>query len=332
MASPAAAFTGPLDQMADQPVEKDKGTRNLLRAEPQPAVEAPSRRDSNVGGPSTVTPGALPHGPRATANQQWQSNSNNRAYAYTVQNQTSTLAVPSAPTAKQQSDADASANLRVPAASQTVEVSGAAPMLDATTQNVETARAENLPVAQSAEEASVAKAKAAVPNQEARGALTSTVAPYAAPPVAGMKAPGDLRWTINSAGTLQRSFDQGKTWQDIDVSATSDAEAAMTLEVVATSRAKASADKKLKAHSHALVFRAVTAAGMEVWAGGSAGALYHSIDGGAHWMRVVPSSTGGTLTGDIVSVQFPDATHGTIGTSTAEVWITADNGQTWQKQ
>jgi hypothetical protein len=80
------------------------------------------------------------------------------------------------------------------------------------------------------------------------------------------------------------------------------------------------------------VFRALAANGSEVWAGGSNAVLYHSLDAGAHWTRVLPSSPGTALTGDITAVDFSDLQHGRITTSTPEVWTTADDGQTWQKQ
>jgi photosystem II stability/assembly factor-like uncharacterized protein len=80
------------------------------------------------------------------------------------------------------------------------------------------------------------------------------------------------------------------------------------------------------------VFRALAATGSEVWAGGSNSVLYHSRDAGAHWTRVLPSSAGTPLTGDITAVDFSDLQHGRITTSIPEVWTTADDGQTWQKQ
>ena len=141
------------------------------------------------------------------------------------------------------------------------------------------------------------------------------------------------RWTISAAGTLQRSFDQGNTWQNVDVNATGGA--ATTLEVVAkASRAKEKdADKKaLNRQIATPTFRAVAAAGSEVWAGGSGGALYHSLDSGGHWTRVAPSSAGSVLTGDVLTLEFPDPQHGKVTTSTPEVWTTTDAGQTWQKQ
>ncbi len=80
------------------------------------------------------------------------------------------------------------------------------------------------------------------------------------------------------------------------------------------------------------VFRALAATGSEVWAGGSNSVLYHSLDAGAHWTRVLPSSAGIELTGDITAVDFSDLQHGRITTSAPEVWTTADDGRTWQKQ
>ncbi len=141
------------------------------------------------------------------------------------------------------------------------------------------------------------------------------------------------RWAVNAAGALQRSFDRGNTWQIVDVNAISALNAA-SLEVSAkTTKARAKdANKALKRDAAPLTFRAVFAAGADVWAGGSAGALYHSQDAGNHWIRVFPASGSTMLTGDILTLEFPDPQHGKLSTSTSEVWITADAGQTWQKQ
>ena len=80
------------------------------------------------------------------------------------------------------------------------------------------------------------------------------------------------------------------------------------------------------------VFRAVTAIGSDVWAGGSGAMLFHSDDFGAHWTRLLPSSASRVLNGDIMVIEFSDAQHGKIATSYGELWVTADNGKTWSLQ
>jgi photosystem II stability/assembly factor-like uncharacterized protein len=138
---------------------------------------------------------------------------------------------------------------------------------------------------------------------------------------------------------LQRSFDQGKTWQEVDVNANpAYAENATSVEASAnTPHAKNHAKNKdarkaLKREPGSPTFRAIAANGTDVWAGGSGGALYHSPDRGNYWIRVLPASSGAMLTGDIVSLDFADPQHGKVLTSTAETWTTNDEGQSWQKQ
>lgn len=156
------------------------------------------------------------------------------------------------------------------------------------------------------------------------GALNSTV---------GL-ATQSTRWTISSAGGLQRSIDQGKTWQDVDVSLSPAAPASLTLAKNAPPKDLAdneSKDKIERSKAASIVFRAVSANGSDVWAGGSSGLLYHSTDSGAHWTRVIPSSAGAALTGEVLTVSFMDAQHGKVSTSTSELWSTTDGGQTWSK-
>jgi hypothetical protein len=140
-------------------------------------------------------------------------------------------------------------------------------------------------------------------------------------------SPGAPVWAIRSSGKLQRSLDQGKTWQNVDVNANPVGVTSASIEIASS----ASLAKK-NVQPATLTFRAVAAAGLEVWAGGSGGALYHSTDAGNHWTRVVPAAAGRVLTSDIVSVEFADPQHGKLSTSTAEVWTTSDGGQTWQKK
>ena len=109
------------------------------------------------------------------------------------------------------------------------------------------------------------------------------------------------RWTLSSDGTLQRSRDSGRSWQTIQV-----------------------ADNT--------IFRALAANRLEIWVGGASGALFHSSDAGQHWTQVRPVANGEALADDIIGVEFADTLHGKVTTSVQEIWITADAGQTWQKQ
>jgi len=129
------------------------------------------------------------------------------------------------------------------------------------------------------------------------------------------------RWGISSSGGLQRSYDAGTTWEDVNVSAAESRDEYQAKKILKKERAKP-----------VVVFRAVAAFGPEVWAGGSGAMLYHSLDSGNHWARIVPSEANASLTGDVVGVEFSDAQHGRIGTSAGEVWTTGDDGQTWHKQ
>ena len=146
-----------------------------------------------------------------------------------------------------------------------------------------------------------------------------------------------VAWSITSGGGLQRSVDHGQTWQMVDVNAspssfTDSMSVAAASKTSRAAKAKASEKDARNQRIGSITFRAVAAAGSEVWAGGNAGALYHSLDSGNHWTRVAPTSAGTALTGDVINVDFPDAQHGSVSTSTSEVWKTSDAGQSWQKQ
>ncbi len=106
-----------------------------------------------------------------------------------------------------------------------------------------------------------------------------------------------VRWTVSVAGRITRSRD-GQTWAEVPV-------------------------------GEGVVFRALSANGADIWAGGSSGALFHSSDGGEHWARVRPSAE---LTSDIMRIEFTDALHGTVQTSADETWTTADGGKSWARQ
>ncbi len=73
-----------------------------------------------------------------------------------------------------------------------------------------------------------------------------------------------------------------------------------------------------------VVFHAVAAVGMDVWAGGSGGALFHSGDAGQSWKRV-PSP----VTEDIVALEFSNSREGRLRTASGREYVTHDGGKSW---
>jgi hypothetical protein len=326
---PAPAYSGTVDTTSATGGAK----KTMAREEAAAALPVPpqANRDATFsnGGRAAVVGGPFPHGPRL-ANQWQQLN--------VAQNQAP--AAPPSPVDKHQAAGDLSANMQVPAVSESVAVEAQSAQLEAKTQN-DAGRLQDQTTPQPSGEdyalAKVGKAKPAA-NTPSGATPVSTMATrnfsqMSAGPELASSAPAP-RWTITSTGGLQRSLDQGVTWQAIDVIANPESSTnATSLQISANnSRAKRKDAQALKRDAPSPLFRAVAANGAEVWAGGSGGVLYHSQDAGDHWTRIVPASAGSTLTGDIVSLEFPDPQHGKVSTSAAEIWITTDDGQTWQKQ
>jgi photosynthesis system II assembly factor YCF48-like protein/putative zinc finger protein len=110
------------------------------------------------------------------------------------------------------------------------------------------------------------------------------------------------RCTVGADGTLQSSYDAGKTWKRVSVG------------------------------EEGIIFRAVSTYGPDVWAGGAKGALFHSADAGQRWTRVKPMADGTLLTDDIVLVEFADMQRGKLITAGHATWVTADGGRTWTRQ
>jgi hypothetical protein len=106
-------------------------------------------------------------------------------------------------------------------------------------------------------------------------------------------------WVVKT-GTLQRSLDNGQNWQEA-----------------------LRADHPLSCYLNR---------GAEVWAGGEAGTLFHSADGGLTWSRVQPSIGNQTLTSDISSIAATDTSAIEVSTATNEQWTTLDGGKTWARK
>jgi len=134
-------------------------------------------------------------------------------------------------------------------------------------------------------------------------------APLAAARTAtGLSGPTVL-WSINASpategkarGVVERSLDSGKTWEVAPLSTD-------------------------------VSFRATASAGSNVWAGGTSGALFHSLDGGDHWERITVADEDTILTGTIVNIDARDANLIKITTATGEKWFSSDGGRHWKRQ
>jgi photosystem II stability/assembly factor-like uncharacterized protein len=199
--------------------------------------------------------------------------------------------------------------------SEAVEVSSEAVAVEATPSADDTlvARNDALPIekAKPAPQESGANAVQMAESQKAALQTNSAVVGAASPAVAGRnvtslvaltpasrQAPA-VTWMI-TAGVLQRSLDGGQTWQNASHS------------------------------DHPLLCYASYNA--DVWTGGQAGALFHSIDSGIIWEQVRPSIKAQALSSDITHIDLHGPTEIFVSTSNNEVWGSADAGKTWAKK
>jgi hypothetical protein len=118
----------------------------------------------------------------------------------------------------------------------------------------------------------------------------------------------NVTWTIK-AGVLQRSLDSGQSWQNAWHA------------------------------DHSLL--CVANHDNDVWAGGKAGTLFHSSDGGLTWVHVQPAIDAQQLSADILRLDLRE--YDPVGNarvipelivtaSNNELWSSADNGKTWNKK
>ena len=150
-----------------------------------------------------------------------------------------------------------------------------------------------------------AMARKRVTEQSAMAAMTQREAVRAeerAPASKGIAAkasPASFFWSISPEGKLLRSSDQ-LDWQTVEAAA-------------------------------GVSFRSVAHLGLNLWAGGSGGALYHSSDGGSTWQRVPVGAPQQPVQDAITRLSFANPLAGTVTTSRGEQWSTADGGRTWSQ-
>ncbi len=134
-----------------------------------------------------------------------------------------------------------------------------------------------------------------------------------APAATQALAQHNVAWTI-TGGVLQRSLNGGQSWQEA-------------------------------LHpNHPLLCYAPY--GKDIWAGGQAGTLFHSADGGLTWAQVQPSTKGRQLTSDVTHIELqgtplhgnnelgntPRAAQIVLSTSNNDVWTSIDGGTTWARK
>ncbi|MGD0826345.1 MAG: zf-HC2 domain-containing protein [Terriglobales bacterium] len=177
------------------------------------------------------------------------------------------------------------------------------------------------PLQDTAERGATAQSTQADEQQKSKMALVPKLGEGSAMYVA-KQAPGtsqalaqhdNVVWTITE-GVLQRSLDSGQSWQDA-----------------------------LRPQHPLLCYAPY---GKDVWAGGQAGTLFHSVDGGLTWTQVQPSQKGQQLTSDVIRIELQGSnlqrdnqpgntarpTQIVLSTSNNDIWSSIDGGTTWNKK
>jgi len=70
----------------------------------------------------------------------------------------------------------------------------------------------------------------------------------------------------------------------------------------------------------------------DIWAGGKAGDLFHSANGGLTWSQVHPSAQEQTLSDDVTHIDIYGPSQIALVTGKNQSWKTADGGTTWEKK
>ena len=108
-------------------------------------------------------------------------------------------------------------------------------------------------------------------------------------------------WSISTDGKVQRSTNNGKSYEAFDV-------------------------------SPGIGFRAIAALGNDVWAGGADGALFHSADAGTSWSRISIHFKGGIVTETIAAILLHDPQHLTVYTVSDVQYVSKDGGEHWREK
>ncbi len=189
----------------------------------------------------------------------------------------------------------------IPSSSEAVEVTAESPTVQADVSSEDAQngaraveKAKPAPQTEASQSQNVLVATGAEASLQGRNVMS--MAKLAAPTSPRMR---NVAWMI-AAGVLQRSLDSGQSWQT-------------------------------SLHpDHPLLCYALH--DQDVWAGGLAGTLFHSADGGATWSPVQPSINSQTLTSDVTHIDVRAPAEVVISTSDHAIWTSPDNGKTWEKK
>ncbi len=189
----------------------------------------------------------------------------------------------------------------IPSSSEAVEVTAESPTVQAEVSSEDAQngaraveKAKPAPQTEASQSQNVVAAAGAEASLQGRNVMP--MAKLAAPTSPRMR---NVAWMI-AAGVLQRSLDSGQSWQT-------------------------------SLHpDHPLLCYALH--DQDVWAGGLAGTLFHSADGGATWSPVQPSINSQTLTSDVTHIDVRAPAEVVISTSDHAIWTSPDNGKTWEKK
>jgi len=106
------------------------------------------------------------------------------------------------------------------------------------------------------------------------------------------------RLIISDDGRLKRTLDGGHTWEVLTLGPN-------------------------------VELRSLALSGTTVWAAGTNGALFRSLDAAEHWQRAILKYRGRQIVADINVIRFTDAQHGEFFTADGQHWITIDGGFRW---